>query len=182
MTRRVMLGGLFLLILPLFAYAQNYLMWSDVLSESGVEASSTSYILQGSVAQPVIGLSTSSSYIESAGFWHIALPSAPGVEEKPLRPSFIPRVYSLNQNFPNPATNGTTIQYGLPKGSRVVLRVYDVTGRLVVTLVDGMEEAGYKRVTWDGRDGSGREVATGTYFYRLTTGSFTGTRKLVILR
>ncbi|TET80173.1 hypothetical protein E3J38_06205, partial [candidate division TA06 bacterium] len=53
---------------------------------------------------------------------------------------------------------------------------------LVKTLASGMEMAGYKEVRWDGRDEMGREVSTGTYFYRLTAGDFTAARKMTILR
>ena len=182
MMRKILFGGLFLLLLPLVVQGQTYLMRKDVLSEAGVEASSASYVLYGSAAQPVIGLSSSASYIESAGFWHMGALEMPGVQEGIPRISVLPRVYSLNQNFPNPAADQTTIQYALPKESRVALRVYDVAGRLVTTLVDATEKAGYRRAVWDGKDSGGRAVAAGTYFYRLNAGTFSATRKLLLLR
>ena len=60
--------------------------------------------------------------------------------------------------------------------------VYDVTGRRVATLVDGQKSSGEKRVTWDGRNDHGAEVATGVYFYRMTTPGFSQTRKMVTAR
>jgi hypothetical protein len=95
----------------------------------------------------------------------------------------------LSQNHPNPFNPVTTIPYivGGPNGGgaalRVTLRVYDVSGRLVATLVDEDSTPGRYEATWEGRTDSGRSVASGIYFYRLTIGereSFT--RKLLLLK
>jgi len=74
---------------------------------------------------------------------------------------------------PNPANPGTVIGYELPRGSRVVMRMVDVRGRLVRTLVDGYRPAGAHRAFWDGRDDAGRAVASGVY---LAVGEWTGSR------
>ncbi len=98
--------------------------------------------------------------------------------------SDIPREYELAQNFPNPFNPTTIISYGLPEDSRVVLKVYDVLGREVRSLVDGMETAGYKKVTFDA---SG--LASGIYFCRLqatATGrnakSFSAVQKMIVAK
>ena len=67
-------------------------------------------------------------------------------------------------------------------GGKVRLQIFDVAGRLVRTLVDGMETPGEKRVTWDGRNSRGSHVATGVYFYRMDAPGFTKTRKMVLLK
>jgi len=64
---------------------------------------------------------------------------------------------------PNPANPGTAISYDLPRATRLVLRVVDVRGRVVRTLVDGWRPAGAHRAFWDGRDQAGRAVASGRY-------------------
>ena len=74
---------------------------------------------------------------------------------------------------PNPANPGTVIGYELPRGSRVVMRMVDVRGRLVRTLVDGYRPAGAHRAFWDGRDDSGRAAASGVY---LAVGEWMGSR------
>ena len=73
----------------------------------------------------------------------------------------------------NPANPGTVIGYELPRGSRVVMRMVDVRGRLVRTLVDGYRPAGAHRAFWDGRDDSGRAAASGVY---LAVGEWMGSR------
>jgi len=90
--------------------------------------------------------------------------------------------YYLGPAMPSPLRGSTVISYGLPVESPVSLKVYDLSGRLVRTLVSGREKAGYHKAVWDGQAEGGRGVSTGVYFYRLTAGSFSAVRKLVILR
>jgi hypothetical protein len=88
----------------------------------------------------------------------------------------------LHPCAPNPAAGRTVISFQLAAPGRVSLGVYDVAGRLVRTLESGPREAGRQSVTWDGRDNFGRTAANGVYFYRLTAGDYTATRKLTIVR
>ena len=67
-------------------------------------------------------------------------------------------------------------------GGRVTLRIYDVTGRLVKTLVDGIETPGRKATTWDGYGRRGEKVASGVYFYRMTAPGYEKTCRMVITR
>ena len=96
----------------------------------------------------------------------------------------LPRGFSLSQNFPNPFNPSTTINYSVPEGEvpLVSLKIYDLSGRVVSTLVDGMREAGTYSVIWDGTDSFGRSVSSGVYLYRLKAGSFMQTRKMVLLK
>jgi subtilisin family serine protease len=96
-----------------------------------------------------------------------------------------PRGYSLSQNYPNPFNAETFIEYTLPSGSvgqNATLRIYNLLGQQVRTLVDGRPGPGLHRVRWDGRDRNGRQAASGVYFYRLQCGSFARTHKMVLLR
>jgi hypothetical protein len=95
----------------------------------------------------------------------------------------VPDEYALGQNVPNPFNPTTTIQYDVPDGGgAVTLRVYDVSGRLVRTLVDGRQTPGSKSVVWNGTNDGGQGVASGIYFYRMTAPGFSSTRKMVLLR
>lgn len=93
-----------------------------------------------------------------------------------------PRRLTLAQNTPNPFNPRTAIAYELPREAAVTLRVYDVGGRCVRTLLDAVQPAGPQRVTWDGRDDRGIARASGTYFYRLTVDGQTLVRKMQILK
>jgi hypothetical protein len=95
----------------------------------------------------------------------------------------VPAKFALHQNVPNPFNPTTVIRYDVPAGgSAVTLKVYDVAGRLVRTLVNERQTAGRKSATWDGRNNRGITVATGVYFYRMQAGSFVETRKMLLLK
>jgi hypothetical protein len=95
----------------------------------------------------------------------------------------IPDRFALRQNVPNPFNPTTVIGYDVPAGGgHVTLRIYDVAGRLVRTLVDGTQSAGVKNVMWQGENDRGARVATGVYFYRLTAPGFEQTRKMVLVQ
>jgi flagellar hook assembly protein FlgD len=76
---------------------------------------------------------------------------------------------ALNQNTPNPVVDRTTICYVLPWRTETQLRIYDVTGKVVKTLVNGIQESGVKKVDWNRTDDHGKAVHSGVYFYRLST-------------
>ncbi len=100
-----------------------------------------------------------------------------GVEtETPL-----PKVFGLSQNYPNPATKTVTISYQLPQPTEVSLKMYDVAGKLVTIVVDEKQNPGYYNVVWNGRDATGKKVASGIYFYRLQTPSYTKAKKLILV-
>ena len=91
-------------------------------------------------------------------------------------------VLSLDQNFPNPFNPNTTISFTLPATSSVRLSVYDPEGKLVIVLVDDVLPQGFNEATWDSRDARGNPVSSGVYFYRLTAGNRTLTKKMVLLK
>ena len=88
----------------------------------------------------------------------------------------------LAQNYPNPFNPLTQIVFGLAEPAHVSLRVYNAAGQLVRVLIDEELSAARYEKNWDGRDGAGRPVSSGLYFYRLEAGSFIETRKMVLLR
>ncbi len=92
-------------------------------------------------------------------------------------PPVAPRSFTLLQNYPNPFNPTTAISYQLSAGSEVSLRVYDILGRLVATLVQGRQNAGTYRVTFNAKG-----LTSGVYFYRLEAGDRSMTRKMVVLK
>jgi len=94
----------------------------------------------------------------------------------------IPEAYALGQNYPNPFNPVTVIEYELPDDAHINLAIYDVLGRKIRTLVSGMQPAGYAEVRWNGTDDWGNKVGTGIYFYRIETGKFSKTHKMVLMK
>ncbi len=88
----------------------------------------------------------------------------------------IPSAFNLLQNYPNPFNAGTTIEYHLPKSATVSLKVYNVIGQLVETLVNQQKEAGFHKATWNAS-----HVGSGLYFYKITTGEYSEVKKLMLL-
>jgi hypothetical protein len=91
--------------------------------------------------------------------------------------SGIPSDFELSQNYPNPFNPATSIQFALPSSQHVTLRVYDILGREETTLIDESLPVGRYTATWNAA-----AAASGTYFYRLTAGSFTLTKRMLLLR
>jgi len=91
--------------------------------------------------------------------------------------SKIPTTFSLSQNYPNPFNPATTISFALPSRSLVSLKVFDILGREVSTIVSGELQAGSYTRQWNASN-----MASGVYFYRLQAGSFSETKKLLLLK
>ena len=105
------------------------------------------------------------------------------VKEKIADTQVIPTTYELNQNFPNPFNPATTIRYGLPQDERVTLKIYNLLGEEVVTLMnDELQPAGYHVAIWDGRNKLGEMVGSGVYIYRFRAGSFTAIKKMALVK
>ncbi|NOZ08407.1 MAG: T9SS type A sorting domain-containing protein, partial [FCB group bacterium] len=94
----------------------------------------------------------------------------------------VPQAYTLSQNYPNPFNPATTIEFSVVGDSRVTLAIYDITGRLIRTLVNGNLAEGYYNVTWDGRDAANNTVSAGMYIYTLSAGSETISHKMVMMK
>ncbi len=95
---------------------------------------------------------------------------------------FAPLVTTLYQNYPNPFNPNTTIRFFLNQPGRTTLRVYDINGRVVASLIDRWLDADEYRIEWNGITSRGKKASSGIYFYRLSVGSFNRTRKMVLLR
>jgi hypothetical protein len=105
------------------------------------------------------------------------------VEESGSGDTFVPTVSALHQNHPNPFNPTTTLTYDVATPGAVSVRIYDVSGKLVRTLVDEFKTTGRYELSWDGRNNNGTTVTTGVYFYRMTAPGFAShTRKMLLLK
>lgn len=103
-----------------------------------------------------------------------------GLNPQPV--AAMPTKYMLEQNYPNPFNPSTTIRYAIPADGHVTLKVYNIAGQEVATLVNEYKTAGRYDVVFEAGNAAGVPLASGIYFYRITVGGFTETRKMVVLR
>jgi hypothetical protein len=150
----------------------QYQITESVIGSGGTNASGGSYQLLGTVGQHVIGVTEGGSFRNEIGFWYMPGWVLTGVddEELPLRTH-------IGQNFPNPFNPVTTIAYGLATPAHVTIKVYDVSGREVRTLVDADMEPGRYSETLNAAG-----LAGGVYFARMTADDFVETMKLVLIK
>lgn len=94
----------------------------------------------------------------------------------------IPENYGLSQNSPNPFNPETEIRFELPEASYVILRIFNVRGQVIRTLVEAQYEPGYHSIGWDGKDKNGNAASSGIYLYQLRAGSFAQIRKMTLLK
>ena len=95
----------------------------------------------------------------------------------------LPTRFDLSQNYPNPFNPQTTIRYTMPKAEKVTLKVFNLLGEEVVTLINGeLKTAGYYDITWSGLDKHGRQVASGIYLYQIRAGDFSAIKRMVVMK
>ncbi len=140
-------------------------------------ATGSGMILNGTVGQAAVGVSggESGTFDLYHGFWYPINKTT----EVPNEP--VTGVRTL-WNTPNPFSTSTTIKYELTERSHVRVRVYDMSGRLVTTLVDDIASGGTQQVVWNGKDESGEAVSTGYYFYTLDAQPMESGKQMVSYR
>jgi len=117
--------------------------------------------------------------VESAISWIKSNPNSVSEEQNKQ----VPVGFSLNQNYPNPFNPSTTISYSLPQKAVVSILIYNMLGQKVRTLIDFKDFfAGSYEINWNGKDDFGKQVASGTYIYRMQAGAFSQSKKLTLLR
>jgi len=155
-------------------FAQNsQVNWSGFSNGFGLSNSTNSTTI--SVAgQSFAGTSTNGNSKIISGFLAYASTIVTDVSDEQ---EIIPTVYKLNQNYPNPFNPSTVISWQLPVSSHVLLKIYDILGNEVATLVDENKETGFYETRFDGSS-----LASGMYIYRLSTGAYVSTKKMLMIK
>ena len=96
--------------------------------------------------------------------------------------NLIPDVFVLHQNYPNPFNPVTTLCYDLPEDGLVNITIYDTMGRIVKTLINDQQIAGFKLLQWNAANDGGSPVSTGLYLYMIQAGDFRQTKKMILLK
>ena len=161
---------------PAALEAQNATVnWFTLNGGFGLTSVQSGRVLTMSAGQPVVAVSSGSNRIVESGF--LAHPALRGMLVGVHEADNIPVTFSLEQNYPNPFNPSTTVSFGIPYSSFVTLRVYDLLGREVGSLVNEEKGPGTYSVMLDAT-----ALASGVYFYRLQTTGFVETKKLMVLR
>ncbi|MBA7710594.1 hypothetical protein ES703_119539 [subsurface metagenome] len=116
---------------------------------------------------------------QTVAYFTIELGSIVGISDGARQ---LPNIYDLLQNCPNPMSITTKILYQLPRTEKVSLKIYNVAGQLIKTLVNELKKPGYYTAYWDGKDERGKKSAGGVYFYRIEAGDYMRTKKMILLR
>jgi hypothetical protein len=90
--------------------------------------------------------------------------------------------FALSQNYPNPFNPTTTLKYDLPEDAMVNITIYDMMGKVVKTMVNTQQNAGYKSIQWNATNNAGQPVSAGLYLYTIEAGAFRQTKKMVLLK
>ena len=94
----------------------------------------------------------------------------------------IPTSFKLYQNYPNPFNSSTTIEYSIPQNAKVTFKIFSITGREIRVLVDEVQHAGRKRISWDGRNQGGRLLPSGLYLSKLFSDGHLTTQKMLFIK
>ncbi len=174
-------------ILPTKTGVQVYVATSTgVYSTSSLNGTSTVWALEGA---GVIGNVVSTMVVSRVSDGLVAVSthgngifSAQAITSVQTEAAPLPQTFALAQNFPNPFNPSTNVQYVVPRTGTVKLAIFDVTGRHIATLAEGIKAAGTYSAVWDGKADNGVSAASGVYFYRLEAAGFSATRKMVLMK
>lgn len=151
----------------------QYQIRGSAFGGGGIPVSNSEFQISSTIGQTFIGQALGSNVNLESGFWPNAQIVTPVLGVVDL----IPRKATLDQNYPNPFNPTTTINYDIPKLSHVMMIVYDVLGRKVQMLVNAEKSPGRYEATFDAS-----RLTSGVYFYRLTAGTYTRTKKMLFIK
>lgn len=162
---------LILLLAVSFSSAQTI---SGVFSAVGGKSTNSTHHLSFTIGESLIGFSNNSSTKSYAGFWYAYIESITTDVEDQLS---VPTDYKLEQNYPNPFNPGTVIRFAVPERTMVTLKVYDIIGREIATLINEERDRGWYNQSFDAS-----KLASGIYIYRLSAGAKVFSKKMMLIK
>lgn len=162
-----------LLLFPVQTFSQNQIPFSTI-SSSGNQQSNSSYILNGSLGQTIIGASQTTIHQVQAGFWQIYYQNVMvSITENDITPI----EFKLEQNYPNPFNPSTIIKFAIPERSNVLIKIYDPLGGEVRTFINQEMDRG-----WYNLEFNATGLASGFYIYRMYAGSYVSSKKMLVIK
>ncbi len=158
------------------ASAQNYTIVRSVIAAGATPMSNGTYTVDGTIGQAVIGIASNGVFTNEQGFWYTLAPFRQGVTNINVGNA---EGFALDQNYPNPFNPSTTIKFSVPERTKVTIRVMNLLGEEVhAPLVDEVKEPGTWQIDFQDAD----NLPSGTYIYRMDAGSFTASKRMVLLK
>ena len=151
----------------------QYRIKISVLGNGGSSDSNLTYHLNSTLGQQLTGITQASNYTVYDGVWKPIQILTPIDNQN----NIIPQKYELEQNYPNPFNPSTKIKYAIPRISQVEIKIYDILGNVVQTLVNEEKSAGVYELIWNAAD-----LSSGVYFYQIHAGNFVQTKKMLLLK
>jgi len=152
----------------------QYQITNSVVGSGGNTISNASNIFVSTVGEAFIGNSTNATQQQQTGFWYVYQQSTlTDVEDEET----IPTVFKLEQNYPNPFNPSTKIKYAVPERSNVLIKIYDILGSEVVTLVNEEMDAGWYQKSFDAYS-----YSSGVYLFRMEAGNYISTKKMMLIK
>lgn len=152
----------------------QYQITNSVISSGGNINSNSNNIIFSTVGESFIGKSSNTVNQNQIGFWYaFQQTTITDVEDEEI----IPIVFKLEQNYPNPFNPSTKIKFAVPERSNVLIKVYDILGSEVVTLVNEEINAGRYEKNFNAKG-----LSSGVYLLRMEAGTYTSTKKMILLR
>ena len=147
---------------------------NSVISSGGHTITNANNILLSSVGEAFIGNATNATQQQQAGFWYVYQQTTiTDVDDEDL----LPTVFKLEQNYPNPFNPSTIIKFAVPERSNVLIKIYDILGSEVVTLVNEEMDAGWYQKSFDAYS-----YSSGVYLFRMEAGTYLSTKKMMLIK
>lgn len=175
MIKRKLIIKIFLLLIlsPQIMLSQNQMPYG-VAGSGGGKLSSSANILEFTIGESVVGKCSNPTNLGVMGFWSVYQQDVlTSVEEEEL----LPVQYKLEQNYPNPFNPVTTIKFAVAERSRVIIKVYNIAGEEIVTLVNEEKDRGWYEVKF-GANG----ISSGIYLCRMQAGNYVTIKKMMLLK
>mgnify|MGYP001160622486 CR=1 FL=1 len=152
----------------------QYQITNSVIGSGGNIISNSNTSIVSTVGEAFIGKSSNTVNQNQIGFWYAYQQTTiTDVEDEEI----IPTVFKLEQNYPNPFNPSTKIKFAVPEKNNVLIKIYDILGSEVATLVNEEMDAG-----WYEKDFNAEGLSSGVYLFRMEAGSYVSTKKMIYLR
>jgi hypothetical protein len=162
-----------LLTTLLQTFSQNQISFAVNGNGGGIQANS-SYVFVGTIGQSSIGKGENTINQSQAGFWAMYYQN---IISKVEDDEILPNQFMLEQNYPNPFNPSTIIKFGIPERANVVIKIYDILGSEVITLINQEIDIGWYEVQFNASN-----YSSGIYIYRMQAGNYISTKKMLMIK